>query len=398
MTTQVNFQQEDERRDAIHRAVHLLVDGHCVGLPTETGYTIAALSTCSAAVQLMLDFALTTLDGKPEQLSTRWQLLLQSAGQAEDYFPSVSRTTRRLMQRGWPGALVIEQSSMLSDCLLGRLPVEFWGGARYAASGVTTRLRVCDHPAIVEILDFLPAPLLVMDESAFVNGNGASAKSGDQPSGKPVLTPDDLAKRSNVPLELLVDDGRCEAEARSSVVRVHNDLWRVTEPGAISIAELQRMAGQVFLFVCTGNTCRSPMAEALFRKYAAERVGCAESELSANGVIVESAGLAAGRGMPASPDSVRALRRVGVELNSHSSQPVTIEMLERCDYVFTMTQGHRESIVEARPDLANRVQLLSDADDDISDPIGGTEADYIACCNDIEHHIRRIVELVELPR
>src|SRR5690606_38607488 len=101
----------------------------------------------------------------------------------------------------------------------------------------------------------------------------------------------------------------------------------------VSERMLARLAGEVYLFVCTGNTCRSPMAEALFRKMLADRLECREDELMDHGFVVISAGLAAYKGAPAAPESLEILRREGIDLSAHESQPVTEELLFHCDHI-----------------------------------------------------------------
>jgi protein-tyrosine phosphatase len=141
------------------------------------------------------------------------------------------------------------------------------------------------------------------------------------------------------------------------------------------------------------------MAEGLFRKVLADRLGCSEDELPDRGYTVASAGLAAGHNMPAAREAVDAAREYGANLIGHASQPLTAELLEQCDRVFTMTRGHMDSILIARPDLADRVSLLAADGSDISDPIGSGPDEYEQCCREIIGHVRAVVdELPRLPR
>src|SRR5579863_9390616 len=126
----------------------------------------------------------------------------------------------------------------------------------------------------------------------------------------------------------------------------------------------------MYLFVCTGNTCRSPMAEGIFRKLLSERLSCPEDELVDRGFMVASAGVAAAPGNPASPEGVEILVDRGVDLRGHESQPVTAQLLSQADQIFTMTGSHRDFLVREFPETASRVRLLARDGSDIIDPIG----------------------------
>jgi protein arginine phosphatase len=102
------------------------------------------------------------------------------------------------------------------------------------------------------------------------------------------------------------------------------------------------------LFICTGNTCRSPMAEAIFHeKRTSERL------------VAKSAGVQASPGMPMSEGARQAIARHGL-MESHQSEPVTEDMLQWSDLILTMTEAHKQTVIEKFPDRAAQVHTLKE--------------------------------------
>ncbi|HEX9784743.1 MAG TPA: low molecular weight protein arginine phosphatase [Opitutaceae bacterium] len=135
-------------------------------------------------------------------------------------------------------------------------------------------------------------------------------------------------------------------------------------------------SGQV-LFLCTANTCRSPMAAALVQHALA-----AEPE-PLHSVKILSAGVSALDGYPPSANSAQALRKVGITLNNHRSKRVTQEMLDASLAAFCMTEAHR-AMLELQYDTSRTQvllmrELLDTAERDIPDPFGSNLQAYEAC-------------------
>lgn len=122
------------------------------------------------------------------------------------------------------------------------------------------------------------------------------------------------------------------------------------------------------LFICTGNTCRSPMAAALFNKMMGD---CGKPEIQA-----ESAGLAAFEGEPTSANAQAALREIGIDLSAHRARRITPGLLQGCDAVYALSPSHLDALLRAFPARKEEIHLLGDG---IPDPFGGDLTVYRRC-------------------
>lgn len=126
------------------------------------------------------------------------------------------------------------------------------------------------------------------------------------------------------------------------------------------------------LFVCTGNICRSPVAEVLFREWLAQHPRTGDWQ-------VGSAGTWAQPGLGASQFSIDVARARGLDLSRHRSRPVALPILTQADLVLGMTKSHVEALRVEFPQFTSKIQLLSSLAGpayDIPDPYGGPKAGY----------------------
>jgi protein-tyrosine phosphatase len=217
-------------------------------------------------------------------------------------------------------------------------------------------------------------------------------------SGGPALTASDVIAAAGDALALVIDDGRARYAQPPSTIELVDDTFRVVHPGVVPEETLRRLASLMVLFVCTGNTCRSPMAETLFRSLAAERLGCRVDEIERHGVVVASAGLAAWGGGPASAGAIEAMHEMGMDLTGHESQPLTEALVSQADVILTMTAAHRAAILSQFPEAGGRVSILSPDRRDVLDPVGGTLETYRKCARQIHGHLASRMDTLGIER
>ncbi|NLB91456.1 MAG: low molecular weight protein arginine phosphatase [Clostridiales bacterium] len=126
------------------------------------------------------------------------------------------------------------------------------------------------------------------------------------------------------------------------------------------------------LFICTGNTCRSPMAEALCRDLAKKQ------HLS---ITCESAGVFASSGARPAENAIIAMEERGIHLHHHRSQPVTLPLLEKADIILAMTQNHADNLSDQYPQFQGKTYVFSAP---VNDPFGGNLATYKKSADQIE--------------
>ncbi|MEX2189002.1 MAG: L-threonylcarbamoyladenylate synthase [Pirellulales bacterium] len=356
----IDIRNVDDSRDVVHRAVQALAEGRLVAFPTETVYGVAASALDAAAVARLVAV-------KGRQAGHPLALAVKGLTDARDYAPEMSPLAERIARRCWPGPLTLVEACNHPQSLVAQLPASVRSAV--VPSG-TIGFRVPAHPLILDVLRMLAGPLALTS----ANRHGEAE----------AVTAEQVVASLGDDVQMVFDDGACRYGQASTVVRVEGNQFKVLREGVISEKNLRRLASLLVLFVCTGNTCRSPMAEVIFRRRAADKLGCRDDELEERGVVVMSAGISAMLGSQAAPEAIEVVARRGLDLSHHESQPLTAQLARQADVIFAMTRSHLAAIASQWPDASSRAKLLSPDEFDIADPIGASAEVYERCAAQLD--------------
>jgi protein-tyrosine phosphatase len=244
----IDIAQADDLRDVIHRTVACLAQGGVVGLATETVYGFAACALDERSVARVRRLGTA-------EASRPLTLLLKGPEEVTDWVPGINEVARRLAWRLWPGPVTLVFPRAMADGLYQRLP---GGVQRLISPSGDIALRSPSHPIVRDVLRLLPAPLV----------NVAAAT-----PGHPVpATAEPLRGLAGV--DMVIDAGPTRYQQSATVVRIDPDGWSIERAGVVDAATLMQTSSLIILFVCTGNTSRSPMAEAICKVLLARRLGC----------------------------------------------------------------------------------------------------------------------------
>jgi protein-tyrosine phosphatase len=372
MTRVLDWRRSNDPRLVIERAVQALAEGQLVAFPTESVYAVAASALIPEAVERLVQW-----QGNGDQ---RLTLALPSAADALDWLPGLSSLGRRLARRCWPGPVTLVCQDGVESGLAGRLTEQV--RQRVCRDG-SLGLCVPHHEAIGSTVRLFPGPVIL-----------TSARRDGEPEA---MRAEQVLNALPAEGTLVIDDGPSQTNLPPTEVRIDQNQWRVLREGVVSKEELERQTVCLVVFVCTGNTCRSPMAEALCKTLLAERLQCPVDELMQRGFLVLSAGMAAMMGDRAAPEAVAAVRALGGDLSEHISRPLAPDVVTQADYLIAMTRGHLSLLAARFPPPGCRPRLLCRDGSDVADPIGAEQTVYRECAQHIYRQLEELVLEIQQP-
>lgn len=346
-----SLQPEPEK---IEKTVKLIKKGAIVVFPTDTVYGLGVDAENKEAIERLYGL-------KNRPLEKPLVLFIAKKEEVSHFAQITSLKVQRLINEFWPGPLTLILKASPS-CSSGLVNKEGKVG-----------VRLPDHLIPQEIMR--RGSLFLATTSANISGERSPSRVQD------------ISENLKKGLDLLIDGGEAAVGKESTVVDVTGFSPLLLREGCLCWRKIQKVWAKEedILFICTGNTCRSPMAEGFFKRAWRKRK-----------IRIHSAGIATLSALKPSELAIRVMREEGIDISSHMSTPLTEEMIREADLILVMESRHKEKICRLFPPAQEKTFLLKEfglgEKEEVLDPIGGSLRSYWKCAMEIEEAIGGVME------
>ncbi|MBN1493230.1 MAG: threonylcarbamoyl-AMP synthase [Candidatus Omnitrophica bacterium] len=335
----------------VQQIVTALKQGAVIAFPTETVYGIGCLVDQSPAIDKI--YAI-----KDRKSSKPLSLHISSRDIVQKYIKRVPTYFGAFVAAFWPGPVT---------------------AILYDEQKQTAGFRYPDCPVALQLIEAC--------------GGKIFATSANVSGARSPISANDVINSFGSVIDILVDGGTTRFKTDSTVVILSDDGGDIVRRGAnaegvqdffnaLHTPQKDTRPMKHILFVCTGNTCRSPMGEGWLRWYL-KSIG--KDHL----FQVESCGVYACDGMTASSGSLNKMKQEGIDIAAHRSQSVSRSMIERADVIFCMSFVHKKEILNFAPKAEDKIVVLN-----VDDPIGFGGDVYQNCFNNIVTGIKEHLDII----